>query len=191
MAEPKEKELDIRNIKASRCPICHTKELSKHDRDLFFRRMTYQEFSEQAKSKGYAIPETDFLKHMMKHVFVYQPLDIPDDVSSENILSGIIGVLRAQLRGMEEIGETNEFAYTKKCELIKNLIELRGKYEGAYTQKKSEMSKDFQAEMTQKLSESVNDPDFAQFMEASMKEAKDREKKAKENATYESYESQQ
>jgi hypothetical protein len=45
--------------------------------------------------------------------------------------------------------------------------------------------------MTQKLSESVNDPDFAQFMEASMKEAKDREKKAKENATYESYESQQ
>jgi len=191
MAEPKEKELDIRNIKASRCPICHTKELFKYDRDLFFRRMTYQEFSDLAKPKGYTIPESDFLKHMMKHVFVHQSLSIPDDLSSETILSGMIGVLRAQLKDMEEIGETNEFAYTKKAELIRNLIELRGKFEGAYIQKKSGMSKDFQAEMTEKLRDSVGDPDFAQFMEASLKEAKDKDKKAKEEAKYEAYESQQ
>lgn len=191
----KEKDLVIKNVKHARCAICHIDELCVYDRELFFRRMGFKDFAEKAVALGYNVAETDFLKHMTKHLYVYQPVEAKeDDVSSEVILTAMIAAHRAQLKQMEEAGETSEYMYTKKSDMIKSLIELRGKFDGAYTQKKSDISKDFQTEMTEKLQESIgdpNDPDFAKYMASTMKSKALVEKRKKEEKLYESYEAQQ
>ena len=154
--------LEIKNTQNPRCPICHLPELCQYDKELFFRRMTFSEFCDKANLAGYVIPESDFRTHMMRHIYVYKAMELPEDITSENILASMIGALHTQLTKMEENGETSEPEYTKKSELMKSMLELRGKFEGAYSQK-SDLSRDFKQTMSDRLKESLNEGNYLEF----------------------------
>lgn len=128
MSEPG---LDIRNTGNAHCMICNTPCLCQYDKDLFFRKLDFEQFLPEANRLGYKVPHADFTAHL-KHIYVYKKPDLKAEASPIDVVSGMINSLRTQLAAKEEAGETGDTEYTKKSELLKSLIELKGKFDGSY-----------------------------------------------------------
>jgi len=136
-----EPELDIRNTGNARCMLCNTGILAQFDRDLFFRKYSFDDFLPKANALGYSVPQADFNTHL-KHIYVFKKPDIQPNSNSTEIIGEMIGSLRAQLTAKEASDETGDSEYTKKSELLKSLIELKGKFDGSYA-KNSETTTSF------------------------------------------------
>ena len=134
-------ELDIRNTGNAHCMICNTPVLCQFDRDLFFRMLDFEQFLPEANKLGYKVPHADFNAHL-KHIYVYKPPKVEENSSPIDIVSRMINSLRSQLAAKEEADETGDSEYTKKSELLKSLIELKGKFDGSYS-KSSDTSVSF------------------------------------------------
>jgi|GEM_PF-7125869 len=134
--------LDIRNTGNARCMICNTPALCQFDRELFFRQLDFDTFLPRANALGYKVPLADFNAHL-KHIYVYKKPEIQNvNISPIDIITGMINALRFQLAAKEEADETGDNEYTKKSELLKSLIELKGKFDGSYA-KSSDTSTTF------------------------------------------------
>jgi len=133
--------LDIRNTGNARCMICNTAVLCQFDKDLFFRILDFEQFLPKANELGYKVPHADFVAHL-KHIYVYKKPEVKENSSPIDIVSGMINSLRSQLAAKEEADETGDSEYTKKSELLKSLIELKGKFDGSYA-KSSDTSTSF------------------------------------------------
>ena len=70
---------------------------------------------------------------------------------------------REQLQQMEESEDTDKVEYTKKADLLKSLIELKGKFDGAYTQK-LELTNDFKTLMVERVIASIQDEEHKKII---------------------------
>ena len=150
MGEPR---LDIRNTGNARCMICNTPALSYYDHDLFFRELDYEQFLPKANEIGFKVPHADFITHL-KHIYVYKKIELKDNSNSTEIVSDMINSLRTQLATKEAADETGDSEYTKKSELLKSLIELKGKFDGSYN-KSSDTSTNFKELLQNQLKSAV------------------------------------
>jgi len=156
MASPQVAPPEVRNCKHPRCVICNVDALNKFDSDIFYFRINHQEFSIHANKLGFTIPQREFEIHRSKHIYIHKEIDIPKEAPASEILADMISALRAQLKRFEEAQDTETPEYTKKSELLKSLLELKGKFDGAFAQR-VEVSTDFKSMMVDQLMASVKD----------------------------------
>jgi hypothetical protein len=157
MAKEKAKPI-VKNTENPRCVICNVSDLSVMDTDVFYRKVAYRDFLEVANKEGYIITEKDFEAHRNKHLYIEKPTDgAPPAIESKEALDDMINALRTQLRYLESSHDTDTPEYTKKMDLIKSLLELKGRFDGQFTQK-VEVTNDFRTLMLQRLTDSPIQP---------------------------------
>lgn len=165
-------ELDVRNTGETHCLICQLSTLSQYDKQIFLRKMKFEQFVYLASDQGYEIPEKDFTIHLMRHLFVRKPINLQKEAPATQILAEMILALRNQLHDKEAQGDTDTQDYTRKSDLLKGLIELHGKFSGSFTNK-VEFTNDFKTMMVKKITESTTkDGKIIQDLEASGIEVK-------------------
>lgn len=147
--------LNIQCIKDRRCLICNVPELAQYNDEIFYYRIAPQQFLDIAKRFGYMIPMKMFVEHQEKHLYIHEtttkqsPTRSPQEMTGDMIMS-----LVSQLRMLEDRGRTDTLEYTKKSEMLVKLLDLRGKFEGAFTQK-MELTGDFRTLMIAQLKKAI------------------------------------
>ncbi len=148
-------ELDVRNKKDPRCPLCCIPDLAQYDKEIFYRRLGHNDFVDKVRGQ-YVVPEQDFRKHIA-HLYVHRPMQISANTPSVEILSELISALHSQIIMQAQAGDIDNGEYSRKLEMVKSLIELRGKYEGAFKER-VEVTTDFKKLLIGRMMESIAEP---------------------------------
>ena len=146
--------LDVRNTQDRRCVICHVPDLFSYDKRMFLRQIQHSEFARVANDLGFQIPESDFRRHMERHVFVYQEDKKPEEMEAVDLLDTLVLSIRTQLDKMEMIGDVQTTEYNRKLELLQRFLELKGKFAGD-VKEKVELSTDFKSMLVGQLEAST------------------------------------